>query len=49
MLAWRVTTSLHTATYMNAPIHTVQRGDDLAAVSPDRLFGNAAVLDITKK
>ena len=49
VLAWRVTTSLHTGTHMNAPIHMVQRGDDLAAVSPDRLFGNAAVLDIPKK
>ena len=49
VLAWRVITSLHTGTHMNAPIHMVQRGDDLAAVSPDRLFGNAAVLDIPKK
>ena len=49
VLAWRVITSLHTGTHMNAPIHMVQRGDDLAAVSPDRLFGNAAVLDLPKK
>lgn len=49
VLAWRVTTSLHTGTHMNAPIHMVQRGDDLAAVSPDRLFGNAAVLDIPRR
>jgi NAD(P)-dependent dehydrogenase (short-subunit alcohol dehydrogenase family) len=38
VLAWRVTTSLHTGTHMNAPIHMAQRGDDLAAVAPDRLF-----------
>ena len=48
VLAWRVTTSLHTGTHMNAPIHLIQRGDDLAAVSPDRLFGNGAVLDVPK-
>jgi kynurenine formamidase len=48
VLAWRVTTSLHTGTHMNAPIHMVQRGDDLAAVSPDRLFGNGCVLDVPK-
>ena len=34
VLAWRITTSLHTGTHMNAPIHMVQRGDDLAAVAP---------------
>jgi len=49
VLAWRVTTSLHTGTHMNAPIHMVQRGDDLAAVSVDRLFGNGCVLDVPKK
>jgi kynurenine formamidase len=49
VLAWRVTTSMHTGTHMNAPIHMVQRGDDLAAVSPDRLFGNGVVLSIPKK
>jgi kynurenine formamidase len=49
VLAWRVTTSLHTGTHMNAPIHLVQRGADLAGVSPDRLFGNGAVVDVPKQ
>ena len=49
VLAWRVTTSLHTGTHMNAPIHLVQKGADLAGVSPDRLFGNGAVIDVPKQ
>ena len=49
VLAWRVTTSLHTGTHMNAPIHLVQKGDDLAGVSVDRLFGNGAVVDVPKQ
>ena len=48
VLAWRITTSLHTGTHMNAPIHLIQKGDDLAAVSPDRLFGNGAIVDVPK-
>ena len=49
VLAWRVTTVMHTGTHMNAPIHLIQKGADLAAVAPDRLFGNGAVLDVPKK
>ena len=49
VLAWRITTSLHTGTHMNAPIHLIQKGADLAAVSPDRLFGNGAILDVPKR
>jgi kynurenine formamidase len=48
VLAWRVTTSLHTGTHMNAPVHLIQKGGDLASVSPDRLFGNGAVIDVPK-
>jgi kynurenine formamidase len=49
VLAWRVSTSLHTGTHMIAPIYLIQKGSDLAAVSPDRLFGNGVVLNIPKK
>ena len=49
VLAWRTITVMHTGTHMNAPIHLIQKGADLAAVSPDRLFGNGAVLDVPKK
>lgn len=48
VLAWRITTSLHTGTHMIAPIHLIQRGADLAAVDPIRFFGNGIVLDVPK-
>src|ERR1017187_7815446 len=48
VLAWRTTTVMHTGTHMNAPIHLIQKGADLPAISPDRLFGNGAVLDVPK-
>jgi kynurenine formamidase len=48
VLAWRITTVMHTGTHMNAPLHLIQKGADLAAVSPDRLFGNGAILDVPK-
>lgn len=48
VLAWRISTSMHTGTHMLAPIHLIQRGADLASISPDRFFGNGVVLDIPK-
>ena len=48
VLAWRISTSMHTGTHMNAPLHMVQKADDIADISPDRLFGNGVVLDIPK-
>jgi len=48
VMANRVITVMHTGTHMNAPIHLVQRGADLAGVSVDRLFGNGAVVDVPK-
>ncbi|MCL1829082.1 MAG: cyclase family protein, partial [Oscillospiraceae bacterium] len=48
VLAWHISTSMHTGTHMNAPLHMVQRADDLAAVDPARFFGNGVVLDIPK-
>ncbi|MEX1378091.1 MAG: cyclase family protein [Eubacteriales bacterium] len=48
VLAWRINTTMHTGTHMNAPIHLIQKGADLAAISPDRFFGNGVVLDIPK-
>ncbi len=48
VLAWRTTTSMHTGTHMNAPIHLIQKGADLAAIEPDRFFGNGVVLDIPR-
>jgi kynurenine formamidase len=49
VLAWRVITVMHTGTHMNAPIHLIQKGADLAAVDPARLFGNGCVLDVPKQ
>lgn len=49
VLAWKINTVMHTGTHMNAPIHLVQKAKDLAAISPDRLFGNGVVLGIPKK
>jgi kynurenine formamidase len=48
VLAWKISTSLHTGTHMVAPIHLIQRGADLAAVPLDCLFGNGVVLSIPK-
>jgi kynurenine formamidase len=48
VLAWKINTSMHTGTHMNAPIHLIQKGADLSEVSPDRLFGNGVVLSIPK-
>lgn len=48
VLAWKINTVMHTGTHMNAPIHLIQRGADLAALSEDRFFGNGVVLSIPK-
>jgi kynurenine formamidase len=48
VLAWKVSTSLHTGTHMIAPLYAVQQTADLASIAPDRLFGNGVVLDIPK-
>lgn len=48
VLAWKINTVMHTGTHMNAPLHLIQRGADLAAIAPDRFFGNGVVLSIPK-
>jgi len=48
VLAWRITTTMHTGTHMNAPLNMVQRGADLASIPVDRFFGNGVILDIPK-
>jgi kynurenine formamidase len=48
VLAWHISTSLHTGTHMIAPLYTIQKGQDLASLPTDRLFGNGIVLDIPK-
>jgi len=49
VLAWRIVTVMHTGTHMNSPLHMIQKGADLADISPDRFFGNGVVLDLPKK
>lgn len=48
VLAWKTSTSMHTGTHLNAPIHLIQKGEDLAKLSLDKCFGNGVVLDIPK-
>lgn len=49
VLAHRINTVMHTGTHMNAPLHLVQKAQDLAQVPPDRFFGNGVILSIPKK
>ena len=49
VLAWKINTVMHTGTHLNAPLHLVQRGADLASIPEDRFFGNGVVLGIPKK
>ncbi len=48
VLAWKISTLMHTGTHMNAPIHLVQRAADLSEIPEDRFFGNGVVLNIPK-
>lgn len=48
VLAWRISTSMHTGTHMNAPLHMVERTADLAAIPPETLFGNGVVLHVSR-
>ena len=48
VLAWKINTVMHTGTHMNAPLHLVQKAEDLAGISVDRFFGNGVVLSISK-
>ncbi len=48
VLAWKINTVMHTGTHMNAPIHLIQRGQDLSEIPEDRFFGNGVILSIPK-
>lgn len=48
VLAWKVNTVMHTGTHMNAPLHLIQRGQDLSEILEDRFFGNGVILSIPK-
>lgn len=44
----KIVTNMHNSTHLNAPIHLIQRGADVASLPIDRLFGNGVVLGIPK-
>jgi len=48
VLAWKINTVMHTGTHMNAPLHMIQQGADMASIPPDCFFGNGVVLGIPK-
>ncbi len=48
VMAQKITTTMQNGTHLNAPIHLIQGGADVAALGIDRFFGNGVVLGITK-
>jgi kynurenine formamidase len=48
VLAWKVNTVMHTGTHMNAPLHLIQRGQDLSEIPEDRFFGKGVILSVPK-
>jgi kynurenine formamidase len=48
VLSQRITTIMHVSTHVNAPLHLVQGGADVASMPIDLFFGNGVVLDIPK-
>ncbi len=48
VLSQKFTANMHISTHLNAPIHLVQGGADVASLSIERFFGGGIVLDIPK-
>ncbi|HIE23290.1 MAG TPA: cyclase family protein [Candidatus Korarchaeota archaeon] len=42
-----IKTSLHVGTHLDAPLHFISSGEDVASISLERLFGEAAIVDIS--
>lgn len=49
VMAQRIRMMMHSTTHLNAPIHLIQKGAGVGAVSLQQLFGNGVVLNIPKK
>lgn len=49
VLSQKITATMHVATHVNAPIHLIQGGADIASLPIDRFFGSGCVLGIPKK
>jgi kynurenine formamidase len=45
----KITATMHVSTHLNAPIHLIQGGADVASLPIDRFFRNGCVLGIPKK
>ena len=48
VLTWKINTSMHTGTHMNAPLHMIQCSGDMSSIALERMFANGIVLDIPK-
>lgn len=48
VMSQRLTMNMHCGTHLNAPLHLVQRGGDMASLAADLFFRNGVVLDIPK-
>lgn len=49
VMAQKLTMSMQNGTHINAPIHLIQGGADVASLGLERFFGNGVVLDIPKR
>jgi len=49
VLSHKITATMHVATHLNAPIHLIQGGADVASLPIDRFFGAGVVLAIPKQ
>ena len=48
VMAQKLTMSMQNGTHVNAPVHLIQGGADVASLGIERFFGNGVVLDIPK-
>jgi kynurenine formamidase len=49
VMAQKLTMSMHSGTHLNAPVHLIQGGADVASLGIERFFGNGVVLSLPKK
>lgn len=48
VLSQKFTANMHISTHLNAPVHLVQGGADVASLAIDRFFGAGVVLDLPR-
>lgn len=49
VLAHKITSTMHVSTHLNAPIHLIQGGADVASLPIDRFFGSGVALGVPKQ